>query len=50
VKPDINHVEVHPHLSHKWHPVDGVLVGAGSLWWSENTFLLGSSSLANHGG
>jgi hypothetical protein len=25
-------VEVHPQLSNKRHPVDGVLVGAGSLW------------------
>jgi len=29
VKPDINPVEIHPQLSHKGHPVDGVLVGAG---------------------
>jgi len=28
VKPNINPVEVHP----QGHPVDGVLVGAGSLW------------------
>jgi hypothetical protein len=32
VKPDINRVEVHPQLSHNRHPVDGALVGAGSLW------------------
>jgi hypothetical protein len=32
VKPNINSVEVHPQLSNKGHPVDGVLVGAGSLW------------------
>jgi len=32
VKPeDINSVEVHPQLSHSGHPVDGALVGAGSL-------------------
>jgi hypothetical protein len=32
VKPNINSVEVHPQLSKYGHPVDGVLVGAGSLW------------------
>jgi len=32
VKPNINSVEVHPQLSNNGHPVDGVLVGAGSLW------------------
>jgi hypothetical protein len=33
VKPDVNIVEVNPHPSHKGgHSVDGVLVGAGSLW------------------
>jgi hypothetical protein len=32
VKPEINSVEVHPQLSHKGHPVDGVLVGAGSVY------------------
>jgi len=31
MKPDINSVEVHPQLSHKDHPVDALLVGAGSL-------------------
>jgi hypothetical protein len=31
VKPNINSVEVHPQLSNSKHPVDGVLVGAGSL-------------------
>jgi hypothetical protein len=31
VKPDINSVEVHPQLSNNGHPVDGALVGAGSL-------------------
>jgi hypothetical protein len=30
VKPDINSVEVHPKLIYNIHPVDGVLVGAGS--------------------
>jgi hypothetical protein len=32
VKPNINSVEVHPQLSTNGHPVDGALVGAGSLW------------------
>ncbi len=32
VKPNINSVEVHPQLSNNGHPVDDVLVGAGSLW------------------
>jgi hypothetical protein len=32
MKPDVNSVEVHLQLSHDGHPVDGVLVGAGSLW------------------
>jgi hypothetical protein len=32
VKPNINSVEVHPHLRNNKHPVDDVLVGAGSLW------------------
>jgi len=32
VKPHINSVEVHRQLSNNWHPVDGALVGAGSLW------------------
>jgi len=32
VKPDISSVEIHPQLSHIGHPVDGVLVGASSLW------------------
>jgi len=32
VKPNINPVEVHPQLRHNGHPVDGAVVGAGSLW------------------
>jgi hypothetical protein len=32
VKPNINSVEVHPQPSNNRHPLDGVLVGAGSLW------------------
>jgi len=35
VKPNINSVEVHPQLSNNGHPVDGALVGAGSLWPGE---------------
>jgi hypothetical protein len=39
VKPNINSVEVHPQLSNNnRHPVDGVLVGAGS-WWLVNCHL-----------
>ncbi len=32
MKPDINSGEDHPQLGHIRHPVDGALVGAGSLW------------------
>jgi hypothetical protein len=32
VKSNINSVEVHPQLSNNSHPVDGALVGSGSLW------------------
>jgi hypothetical protein len=32
MKPNINSVELHPQLSNNEHPVDGALVGAGSLW------------------
>jgi hypothetical protein len=35
VKPNINPVEVHLQLSYNGHPVDGALVGAGSLWPGE---------------
>jgi hypothetical protein len=31
LKPNTNSVEVHPRLSNNEHPVDGVLMGAGSL-------------------
>jgi hypothetical protein len=31
-EPNINWVEVHPQLSNNRYPVDGALVGAGSLW------------------
>jgi hypothetical protein len=34
----INSVEVHPQLSNHGHPVDGVLVGGGSLWPHVLTF------------
>jgi hypothetical protein len=39
MKPGSNSVEDHPQLSHNRHPVDGALVGAGSLWpfWSRFT-------------
>ncbi len=32
MQPNINSVEVHPQLSNNGHPVDGVPVGASSLW------------------
>ncbi len=32
VKSNINLLEVHPQLRNNGHPVDGVLVGADSLW------------------
>jgi hypothetical protein len=32
MKPSSNSGEDHPQLSHNRHPVDGALVGAGSLW------------------
>jgi hypothetical protein len=32
VKPNLNSSEVHPEPSNNGHPVDGALVGAGSLW------------------
>jgi len=31
VKPNINSVDVHPQFSTNGHPVDGALVGVGSL-------------------
>jgi hypothetical protein len=36
MKPGSNSVEDHPQLSHSRHPVDGALVGAGSLWVAKN--------------
>jgi hypothetical protein len=32
MKPGSNSVEDHPQLSDNRHPVDGALVGSGSLW------------------
>jgi hypothetical protein len=33
VKPDkLTQLKVHTELSHNGHPVDGALLGAGSLW------------------
>jgi hypothetical protein len=32
VQPNTNSVEVHPQLSTIRHPMDGAVVGAGSLW------------------
>jgi hypothetical protein len=32
VKPNKNSIEIHPQLSNKMHPMDGELVGVGSLW------------------
>ncbi len=54
MKPNINSVEAHPQMSNNAHPVDGALVGAGSLWprlgkWTGNSFPLGFSSLSNYG-
>jgi hypothetical protein len=41
MKPGSNSVEEdHPQLSHKRHPVDGTLVGSGSLWPICLSFLL----------
>jgi hypothetical protein len=36
VKSNINSVEVHPQPSKNGHLVDGVLMGAGSLWTEIN--------------
>jgi hypothetical protein len=32
VNPNINSVKLHPQMGNNVHPVDDVLVGAGSLW------------------
>ncbi len=44
VKPNIDSVDVHPQLSNNRHPVDGALVGAGSLW-PRNSYLHMSSNV-----
>jgi hypothetical protein len=42
----INSVKIHPQLVYNRHPLDGALVGAGSLWppqdtsWTADTFVL----------
>jgi len=36
----MNPTEVHPQLSNNEHPVDGALVGAGSLWPQHSTCAL----------
>ncbi len=44
-KPNINSVEVHPQqLGYNGHPMDGALVGAGSLWPGEGNRYLGGYS------
>ncbi len=35
MKANTNSVEIYPQLSNNRHPVDGAMVGAGSLWPSE---------------
>jgi hypothetical protein len=37
MKPGSNSVEDHTQQSHNRHPVDGALVGAGSLWPKRRT-------------
>ncbi len=32
MKPNINSVPVHPQPNNNGHPMDGALVGVGSLW------------------
>jgi len=32
VKPNKNLIEVHPQLNNNMHPMNGALVGVGSLW------------------
>jgi hypothetical protein len=44
VKPDVISVKIHPQLSRNGHPMDGALVGAGSLW--PKLFPFGLSYLA----
>jgi len=47
VKPDIDSVEVHAQLSNNRHPVDGALVGAGSLWPSCHKSSTGNGEAAS---
>jgi hypothetical protein len=44
VKPNINSVEVHPQLSNNGHPVDGALMGSGSLWLHPQTLAICSNT------
>jgi hypothetical protein len=37
VEPNINSIEVHPQPSNNRYPVDGALVGTGSVWASTPT-------------
>jgi hypothetical protein len=37
VEPNINSIEVHPQPSNNQYPVDGALVGIGSVWASTPT-------------
>jgi hypothetical protein len=39
-----NSIEDHPQLSHNKHPMDGALVGVGSLWSFKGSLLQGFSS------
>jgi hypothetical protein len=48
MKPGSNSVEDHPQRSHDGHPVDGAVVGAGSLWaHSRGIFTPSDSSLCS---
>jgi hypothetical protein len=44
VKSNINSVEVHPQLNNNGHPVDGAVVGAGSLPAYCRTFTIPATS------
>ncbi len=46
--PNINSVEVHPQLSNNGHPVDGALVGAGSLWPNQTRYIFEMASIIQH--
>ncbi len=47
MKPDIDLVEVHAQPSNNRHPVDGALVGAGSLWPSCHKSSTGNGEAAS---